>query len=63
MQDKCCAKGCTRKADYKKHKLCRTHYARYRKNGNIGEAPINAWKKLKPFQMVSEDKNSVLVDA
>ncbi len=57
MQEKCCANGCDRPAKYKKHKLCATHYMRYRKNGTIGEAPIHARRVLKPFKVVVQEKS------
>lgn len=60
MQEKCCAKGCARTARYKKHKLCMTHYMRYRKHGTVGDKPIAARKVIKPYLAKSEE-NSINV--
>ncbi len=50
MQEKCCAKGCDRPWKYKKHKLCMTHYMRYRNNGAVGDKPIAVRKPMKPYR-------------
>lgn len=56
MQEKCCAKNCVRKADYKKHKLCRTHYMRYRNTGTVGDKPIAARNIIRPYKANSDEK-------
>jgi hypothetical protein len=57
MQEKCCAKGCNRLSIYKKHKLCASHYMRYRKHGDINEeVPIQARRVLKSFRNVKDEE-------
>lgn len=49
MQEKCSVKGCDRKSEVKKHKLCRTHYMRYKLKGDVGEGKIKKRIPLIPY--------------
>lgn len=52
MKNKCSIDGCNRKSDLKKHQLCRTHYMRYRRKGEVGEEPIRKRNEIKPYSKV-----------
>lgn len=57
MQEKCCANGCNRPIKYKKHKLCQTHYMRYRNHGCVlSDIPIKAWNTIRPYRGDVKDK-------
>ena len=51
MQEKCTVVGCDRKIEIKKHKLCRTHYMRYKIKGSVGEGKIQKRIVLKPYYL------------
>lgn len=49
MSEKCRAPKCIRQVEIKKHGLCRTHLARFYRNGNVGSRPIKPKKDFRPY--------------
>lgn len=53
MKEKCCVKKCKNEIEIFKHKLCRTHYMRYRRYGCPGDGDIKKKKMIKPYTKVA----------
>lgn len=49
-KEKCCVKGCDRPLTVYKHGLCRTHYIRLCRTGDVGTAKIRTRKSIKPYK-------------
>lgn len=57
--EKCLVDGCKRKVSTPKHGLCRGHYDRYLRLGDVGTEPLRESRNLIPYRLIKENQSKM----